>query len=455
MIKYHNRLSIFKYSPTHIIVFGFAAIIFLGALLLSLPFSSENGSSVGFVSALFTSTSAVCVTGLVVVDTNTTWSVLGKFIILALIQIGGLGIMSIATFVSLVTGRRVGLKERLTIQESLSDFSLSGVVRTLKNILIATFIIELTGAILLSTQFIPEFGFKSGLFKSIFHSISAFCNAGFDILGTDGNKFTSLTAYVNSPVIVLTISLLIILGGLGFIVWKELVIVRKFAQFTLHTKIVLIVTFTLLVTGTLLVYLFEYNNPATLKGLSPYSKILNSFFHSVSPRTAGFNTLPLQDMREPSKLLTIILMFIGAAPGSTGGGVKVTTFSVIILAVVSYIRGRKDINVFNRRISYNVLNRSLSIFIISLSLVLISTMVLLLNNDGNMMECLYESTSAFGTVGLTTGITPGLNLASKLQIIFTMFLGRVGPLSAALIFSSRQNSNCIPYSFPEGKIGVG
>ncbi|HOJ09259.1 MAG TPA: TrkH family potassium uptake protein [Clostridiales bacterium] len=443
------------FSPTKALVFGFAFLILAGAILLSLPVSTKPGYSVGFLDAVFTATSAVCVTGLVVVDTNTTWSAFGQTVIIILIQIGGLGIMSLATMFSLVLGRRIGLKERLAIQESLNEFTLTGIVRVFKKILYATFAIEFIGAAVLSTRLIPLYGLKSGIAKSVFHSISAFCNAGFDIFGSVGNEFISLTQLNREPVIIITIGLLIIIGGLGFIVWKDVVQNRKFSSFMLHTKIVLIVTTILIVSGSVLFFVFESNNPETLKGLPWADKILNAWFHAVTPRTAGYNSLPIAQMTEPSKLMTIFLMFVGGASGSTAGGIKVTTFSVIIFATLSFIKGEHDVNLLSRKIPDTVLRKSLAIVTLSSALVFATTIILLINKEGTLMEALFEAVSGFGTVGLTTGITPGLKVISKLQLILTMFLGRVGPLSAAMIISFGQGSKILPYKYPEGKISVG
>lgn len=454
--KQNNQISkVFNMSPPQIIVFGFTILIILGTVLLSLPISSKSGQGIGFEDALFTATSAVCVTGLVVVDTYSHWTVFGQTVILLLIQIGGLGIMSMATLFSLVLGRKMGLKARLTIQESLSDFTLSGVVKMLRNILIVTLVIELIGAVLLSTRLIPLYGLQNGVFKSVFHSVSAFCNAGFDIFGTPNNQFTSLVYFRNDPVLLLTICTLFIVGGLGFIVWRDVVIVRKFSNFMLHTKVVLLATFILTISGTILILLFEFNNSSTLKELPLMSKLINSFFHSVTPRTAGFNTLPMNTMTEPSKFITILLMFIGAAPGSTGGGIKVTTFSIIIIAIISYIKGNESVSIMYRRVPDTILKKALLLVTLSMCFVFITTMFLLIGNEGNFMQVLFESTSAFGTVGLSTGITPNLSTLSKYIITITMLVGRVGPLSAVLSLALRQNSKDLIYKYPEGKITVG
>lgn len=450
-----KKNKILSFSPTQTIIFGFAALIGIGTILLSLPIASNSGQATNLVDALFTATSAVCVTGLVVFDTRTYWSSFGQIVILLLIQIGALGIMSMATLFSLIVGRRMGLKERLTIKESLNEFTLSGVVRTLKNILIATGIIELVGAIILSTQLIPVYGLKDGIVKSIFHSVSAFCNAGFDIFGSPDNKFVSLSLFINNPIILITISLLVIVGGLGFIVWRDVIEKKRFSRFTLHSRVALLATLILIVGGTFLIFVFDYNNPYTLGKLPFISKITNAYFHAIVPRTAGFSTLPVGNMDEASILLTLLFMFIGAAPGSTGGGVKVTTISVLVFAVISYIKGHDEVNIMDRRVADSILKKSLSIIVISIALIFVTTMVLLINNEGSFVQVLFEATSAFGTVGLSTGITPDLNTISKLQIIPTMFLGRVGPLSFALLLTLKHNVKKTAYRYPEGRITVG
>ena len=448
-------IRLFNFSPTQIIALGFAFMALLGGILLSLPVASRSGMSAGFTNSLFTATSAICVTGLVVVDTHSHWSEFGQAVIIFLIQIGGLGFMSMATLFSLIIGRRVSLKERLTIQESLNEFTLSGMVRTLKNILLATLFIELIGALLLSTRLIPIYGIRDGIIRSVFHSISAFCNAGFDIFGNPGSEFVSLVPFRNDPLIILVISFLFIVGGLGFLVWREVWFTRRFSHLMLHTQVVLLATILLIFIGTLLLFLFEYNNAATIRDLPFWSKLLNAYFHAVSPRTAGFNTLQVADMTESSKFVTILLMFIGAASGSTGGGIKVTTFSILVFGVLSSIKGQDDVNILRKRVSDTVFRKSISIITLSLILVVITTLILLINNEGSFMQVLFEATSAFGTVGLSTGITPNLNTISKYAIIATMYLGRVGPLSAAIALSLLQSTGKLPYRYPEGRITVG
>lgn len=451
----NGKIKAFHLSPTRTIILGFALLILMGACLLNLPFATRSGNSVGFTDALFTSTSAVCVTGLVVVDTNTIYNRFGHIVIIVLIQLGGLGIMFLSTMFSLLIGRRMGLKERLTIQESISLTSLSGVVRILTKILIVTLIIEGIGALILSTRLIPIYGISMGIFKSIFHAVSAFCNAGFDVFGSPGKEYVSLVPFQNDPVIILTIGFLIIIGGLGFIVWRDVSKVKSPSHYMLHTKLVLIMTMSLLVIGTLLFLIFESQNPNTLKPLPMPQKLWNAFFQSVTPRTAGYNSIPIAEMTLPSKFITVILMFIGASPGSTGGGIKVTTFFVILLSVIATIKGQEEVSAFSKSISFSVIQKSLAIFFISGLIVAVSTMVLLIYKEGSFIDVLLEATSAFGTVGLSASITPHLHTVSKYQIILTMFLGRVGPLSAAIALSFHQSNKQKPFNYPEGKVNVG
>jgi len=437
--------------PATLIVVAFLLAIITGTILLIMPFATKATGSIGLANALFTATSAVCVTGLVVADTASTWSIFGQTVIIILIQIGGLGIMTAASTFSLILGRRMGLKERLTIQESLNEFNLQGVVKLFRYIIIATFTVEGIGALLLATRFIPEFGFFNGLAKSVFHSISAFCNAGFDIMGTAAAPFVSITGFNKDFIVVMTISLLFVVGGLGFVVWKDIIRVRKFKNFMLHSKVVIIMTAILISVGTILLFIFEFGN--TMEGMGFFQRLYNSFFHAVTPRTAGFNTLPVDQMLPQSQFLTMILMFIGAAPGSTGGGIKITTFAIVIFAIISFMKNTEEVNMLKRKVNPTVVRKALSILFVGLSLVFITTFVLLLSGAGTFKECIFEAVSAFGTVGLSTGITPSLPLVGKLMITITMFVGRVGPLALAL--SLTQLAAKKPYTYPEGKIAVG
>ena len=444
--------KLIKWTPERMIFIGFLIFILFGALLLTLPISSSSGNITNFTDALFTATSSVCVTGLVVVDTNTYWSGFGKIVILTLIQIGALGIMSLVTLVSVITGRSLGLSQRIAIKESISNYSLENIVTVFRRIMKMTFMIEGIGALLISVVLIPAYGPLQGIGKSIFHAVSAFCNAGFDVFGTDANQFASLTAYNSNYYMLLTTAILIILGGLGFIVWDDVLEFKRFSRFQLHTKIVICMTIALIALGTVLILIFESHD--TLSEASFPVKLLNAFFHSVSTRTAGFNTISLDEMDPTSSLITIMLMFIGAAPGSTGGGIKVTTMFIILTAVVTYLKGHKNIHAFKRKITAEIINKAFIIFILSLLLILITTIVLLINKDGSFLQALFEAVSAFATVGLSTGITPGLEVISKYQLIITMFLGRIGIITAFTVLTSRQGKENVSYRYPEGKITV-
>lgn len=425
-------------KPTQIMLLGFAGLILTGALLLMLPISSASGTWTDFLTALFTATSAVCVTGLVVVDTGTYWSPFGQMVILLLIQIGGLGWMSVATFLALVVRKRISLRERVLLQEALNKETLGGVVDLVRRIIFITAIIEGLGMLILAARFSLDFGWKKGLYYGLFHAVSAFNNAGFDVLGKEFGKFTSLTYYVADPVVSLTVATLLVLGGIGFPVIVDVLKVRKLARLSLHSKLVLLTTAFLIVVGTTVILAIEWNNPHTLKPLSLPAKVLAAYFQAVTPRTAGFNTLDIGGLKPATQYLHIILMFIGASPAGTGGGIKTVTFAVLVLAVVSIVRGRQEVDFSGRQISWFRVFKALSITAISFALVNAVTFVLLLTEGKGFLPVLYEVTSAFGTVGLSTGITPELSPIGRGFIIFTMFAGRVGPLSLAMAIWHRQ-----------------
>jgi trk system potassium uptake protein TrkH len=448
---FKNRL--FRLTPTRIIVLGFLALIILGAFLLFLPISAADNCFTKFTDSLFTAVSAVCVTGLAVVDTNTHWSVFGKIIILLLIQIGALGVMSVAALFSIVTGKQISLKQRIAIQESISHFTLSDIVSVFKKILIITLIVEALGAVIIAITLVPMYGWVSGIGKSIFHSISSFCNAGFDLFGSNNAMFVSLSNFGENSMFVITTAFLIIIGGLGYIVWWDILSNKRILKYTLHTKIVLITTSLLLILGTLGYLFLEYN--ASMKSMTIGQKVLDSFFHSVTARTAGFNIVQMDQMSEAGSLLTVILMFIGGAPGSTAGGIKVTTIFILIMTVVTFARGRNELHLFKRNVPDKTITRAISIFIIGLLFVILSTGILLINGEGRFLSALIESTSAFGTVGLSTGITPGLCDFSKYQLMVTMLVGRIGTITAIATFTSMQAGNQKNYKYTDGKIIVG
>ncbi len=449
-----------KLDPPQILVIGFAAVILIGALLLSLPAAAAPGAEkANFVDSLFTSTSAVCVTGLIVRDTATGWSTFGQVTILVLIQFGGLGFMTMATLILMLMGRRVGLRERLVIQEALNEFSLQGLVALIRKILFLTLSFELIGVMLLSIRFIPEYGFADGLYRSVFHSISAFCNAGFDVMG----NYTSFTAYQTDFLVNITLIMLIVVGGIGFTVLIDIGNNKKFKLLSLHSKVVITITAVLLGLGFLFFLIMEFKNPETLASgkLNFFEKLMAAMFQSVTTRTAGFNTIDQGAMTLPSKFMSSILMFIGASPAGTGGGVKTTTFAVVLLIVYTVLRGRHEITAFNRQLIKGTAYRAVTITVIGLVIVFVFGMVLSVAEIGNDPELfkfeniMFESVSAFATVGLSTGMTPHLSTTSKIFMIITMFAGRVGPLTLALAFSRSYSRSKIKFKYPEGKIMVG
>ncbi len=445
------NLKVFKFTYTQIIALGFFTLILIGGFLLSMPFSSRTGEATPFLDALFTATTSTCVTGLVVYDTYTHWSIIGQIIIICLIQIGGIGFMSVVTLLSMFLNRKIGLKERRLLMESANTLTIGGVVALMKKILIGTFIFESLGAILLSIRFIPEMGFARGLYNGIFHSVSAFCNAGVDIMGKYGS-YTSFTRYYDDIVVNLTIVSLIIIGGIGFVVWNDISNNGlHFKKYKLHSKIVLMTTFILVLGGTLMFYLLEREH--AFSGMNTKETILASLFQSVTPRTAGFNTIDINKLSEGGSLLTIILMFIGGNPGSTAGGIKTTTLVVLILGVIASARNTPDLNIFKRRLEDHSHRKASSIFVIYITAVLISTIIICATQPFTLKQVLFEVVSAIGTVGLTTGITPSLNALAKLIIILLMYGGRVGGLSLALVLAEKREN--IPIQRPVEKIIIG
>lgn len=440
----------FYLDPPKILVLGFSVIIIIGAILLSLPISTTDGKGLSFLNAVFTATSATCVTGLVVVDTGSTFTHFGQLIILSMIQIGGLGFMTFATLFAFLLGKRISLKERILLQESLNNLSIEGIVRLARRILIFTAVIEFTGAVILSIRFSFDMPLGKAVYFGIFHSISNFNNAGFDLMG----GFHSLTGYVQDPTVTLTICALITLGGIGFIVLNELFEFKKTRKLSLHTKVVLVTSFILLIIGTLGILGLEYSNAKTLKPLSFFGKILGALFQSVTSRTAGANTLNIADMTQTSLFLMIFLMFVGASPGSTGGGIKTTTFTTLLGAVWSQIRGKEDVVFYRQRIVYETIYKALTITMSGLFLVMSVTILLTITEHGkDFLMLLFESTSAFATVGLSMGLTPELSHLGRALIIFTMFAGRVGPLTIAYAVTIRRNPDAFRY--PKGKIMIG
>lgn len=440
-----------KLSGMQMIACGFFLIILVGTLLLMTPFASKAGQETPFLTALFTATSATCVTGLIVVDTFSHWTTFGQIVILCLIQIGGLGFISIGATVSMILRKKIGLKERGLIRESFNILEIRGVVRLTRRVIRGTLLLEGIGAVILSLCFIPEMGAAQGIYYGIFHSISAFCNAGFDLMGRY-TPFSSLTRYYDNPIVMITIMLLIIISGLGFVVWSDLLDHKyHFKQYSLHTKIVLCATLILVFGGAILFYLLE--NHRLFQDMSMTGKILSAFFCSVTPRTAGFNSVDVASLSEGSKLLTVVLMFIGGAPGSTAGGVKVTTIVVLLVYIKANLTRTVGYNIFGRRLEDDALRKAAAVFCTNLGLAMIAVITICGLQNFNGTDALLEVFSAIGTVGMTAGLTTQLSTLSRLIIILLMYLGRVGSLSFAMSFTDKKKIAHVMQ--PAEKIAVG
>lgn len=442
-------------SPTRLIVISFFVVIVAGTLLLMLPISTKDGS-IDLLDAFFTATSATCVTGLVVFDTFTKFTRFGQVIILMLIQIGGLGLITLASFLNIAVGKRLGFKGMRIACESVGSMDISRVGQFLTFVVKVALIAEAIGAILLGFVFVPQFG-PDGMFMSVFVAISSFCNAGFDVFGFMG-QYSSLMPFASNPFVLFIVGSLITCGGLGFIVWYDILAARKTKHLQMHTKIVLVMTAALIVIGTVFFAMLEWNRPSTLGPMNVFDKISNSLFQSVTCRTAGFNSVDLGGIGNVTKLMMIMLMFIGAAPGGTGGGIKITTLSVIIVAVMSVIAGKNDATIRNRRIDQKTVYKSMAIFILSALAVLISAMIVFFNTgpEINEINSVFETTSAFATVGLSVGVTAMMNPIAKIVTMITMFLGRVGPISLAITLSAKSEDAAHKRAvLPETKIIVG
>ena len=430
-----------------LIIMGFAGVILLGTVLLMLPFSSAEKVITPFHEALFTATSAVCVTGLVVKDTGSYWSLAGQTIILALIQTGGLGVVTVAASVSLLSGKKISLMQRSTMQNAISAPKVGGIVRLTRFILRGTFLIEAAGTVLLLPVFMGDYG-KKGIWMSFFHSISAFCNAGFDILGTDSSMFPSLTRYSGNILINLVIMLLIITGGIGFLTWDDIYTNKlNFKRYRMQSKIILMTTACLILFPTVFFYICD------LTKLPMEKRLLAAAFQSVTTRTAGFNTINISEMSEASKAVMILLMLIGGSPGSTAGGMKTTTFSVLILNAIATFRSQENAGAFGRRLEYHVIKNAATIAMLYFALFFGGGIAISVYEGLPLLDCLYEAASAVGTVGLTLGITPELHVFSQVVLIILMYLGRVGGLTLIYaVFSGRNKGNA---KLPLEKITVG
>ena len=447
-------------STTQIILLGFLCAIIIGTVLLSLPICSASGKGTPFIDALFTSTTSICVTGLVTLDTYAHWSFFGQFIILLLAQIGGLGVVSITTGVMLVIGQKVSLKDRLLIESAFNLSSLKGIIRFFKRIIIGTFLVEGIGAICYAFVFVPEFGWKKGIWASIFNGVSAFCNAGMDVIGAN-----SLAPYVSNVWINIVTMILIILGGLGFVVWWDIIRVFKlvknkklplkwmFNKCTLQTKIVLTMTLVLILSGAICIFVLEYHNPETLGTLSFGDKILASFFQSVTTRTAGFFTISQKGLRDSTILICLVLMFIGGSPSGIAGGVKTTTIALLLIATKSIITGTEEAEIFNRSIPLKTIRKALAVVLISFLSLWIGTVALLAVSGGSLSDVAFEMTSAVATVGLTRGFTSSLNTIGKLIVIVGMYLGRIGPISLAIAIQGKKKKGLASFAKEDVTVG--
>ena len=444
-------------SSTQIILLSFLATIFFGSVLLALPISSADGKAVPYLDALFTATTSTCVTGLVTLPTMSTWSVFGQIVILLLIQVGGLGIITIMSGLMLLINRKMGVGDRLLIQDAFNLNTMSGLTKFIKNVLLGTLIIEGIGAVLYMLVFIPEFGAK-GIWISVFNSVSAFCNAGIDIIAEN-----SLCNYATNPLINAVTSALIILGGLGYIVWWDVLRVVKnrsqknrkiFRHLTLHSKIAITVTAGLILVGAILIFIFEYSNPLTIADMSLFNKIQVSFFQSVTTRTAGFATIPQENLTNASVSVSIILMLIGGSPVGTAGGIKTVTIAVLACSAFATIKNKNAATLFGRRISEESIKKAVAVVVMFFTICAISTILLMATGNASVIDAVYETVSATATVGLSRNLTTTLNAFGKLIIIVTMYFGRVGPVSLAVALGRKNESQNV-ISEPIENISIG
>lgn len=452
----------FELKTTHIIALGFVILIFVGSILLSLPFAAADGQRTPYIDALFTATTSSCVTGLVTVVTGEHWSFFGQVVILIMIQLGGLGVVSFTTLLLIIAGKRIQLKQRMLIQEAYGFDTLTGLVRMVKKMIKGSLIVEGIGAVLYTFIFIPRYGLLKGIWVSVFTSISAFCNAGMDLMGAN-----SMMDYVDHPLMNLITMGLIVIGGLGFFVWWDfLAMIRRvrkekmsfkmsWRRMSLHSKIVLSSTFVLITGGAVIFYVLEHNNPLTMGNLSMGGKIWASIFQSVTLRTAGFASIDQAGMTNASAILGCVMMFIGGSPGGTAGGVKTVTVMLIAFSVLAVITGKEDVELGHRRIGLENVMKALCVVLLQVvSLVLSTFAMCCFETDLPILQIMYETFSALGTVGLTMGITEGLTLAGKIIIIASMYCGRLGPITMAMVMNVNSKNKKVHRKLPEGKIFV-
>lgn len=458
-----KKFKLSKIGTPKIILLGFLIANLMGACILSLPISSAKGTWTSFVDSLFTSTTSICVTGLTVVPTYSHWSTFGKVVILGLIQLGGLGVVCVAIGIFIVIGKRITMKERIVIQETYNMESMQGLVKLVKNVFKGTMLVEGIGAILYSFHFIPQFGVGKGILYSIFHAISCFCNAGIDLIGE-----SSFVPFHSSILINGTTMFLIVMGGIGFTVWWDVARVIKqtnhsdlrrrqfFKRLTLHSKLAILVTAILIVSGAVLVLLLEYNNPATLGNMNWGDKVMASTFESVTTRTAGCYTVPQEGFRDTTALILIILMLIGGSPVGTAGGIKTTTIAMVLLSVRATIRGKKNTEVFGRRIGAQNIRTGLAVIVVSLLIFLMGIILLSITEDASILDITYEAASAIATVGLSRALSPNLTEIGKVIVILLMFIGRIGPITMVMAFNIKRTKAADNLrELPEKKIIVG
>lgn len=442
---FRKRINTARY-----IAVGFVLLIVLGAILLMLPFSSKTGKVTPFLTALFTATSATCVTGLSLVNVGAYFSLFGQAVILVLIQLGGLGFMTILSLAFLVSNKQIGLRNRMLLAQAMGVESLEGVVKLVKHVLYITACIELSGAALLSLRFIPKVGLLKGIWFSIFHSISAFCNAGFDIIG-DGQSFIS---YRHDPLVLMTLASLIIIGGLGFIVWEDIIKKKKYKKLSMYSKLVLIATGICLLLGGAVYLIFEFNNPETIGHTSVGQKLLASFFQSATTRTAGFDAIGQNNLTQLSKVWGIILMMIGGASGSTAGGVKIGTFALVVITLYTVVKSKQDVVIFGRRVGHRTILHAMSLFVLWLALTVIGAMLVTFSDNVSILNSMYEAASAYSTVGLSVGVSEAASTFTKILLIVYMFFGRVGIMTISVSFMTR-SGRAKDIKYPEGNFIVG
>ncbi len=451
------KKGVFHFSTTQTILLSFLLAIAVGSVLLAMPVSAADGTAVPYIDALFTATTAICVTGLVTVPTFSTWSLFGQIVILFLIQIGGLGVVTIMSGLMISLHRRIGIKDRMLIQDAFNLNTLSGMVKFIRKVIAGTLIIEGIGALLYMTVFVPEFGIR-GIWISVFNAVSAFCNAGMDVISED-----SLYAYVHNPVINIVTILLIVFGGIGYIVWWDLVGALKnirqqkikcFANLTLHSKIALSMTGLLILAGTVAIFVFEYNNPLTIGGFSFFDKLQAALFQSVTTRTAGFATIPQEDLTNASAIVSLLLMFIGGSPVGTAGGIKTVTFAVLIISAFATMKSHAEAELFQRTIPKHAVSKSVAVVSMAFLILFTATLLLSAVTDADALDVVYETVSAAATVGLTRSLTSSLNLWGRIIIIITMYLGRVGPISLMIALNTKKETKNIIKN-PTEDISVG